>query len=200
MIGGYCRKLVHAFYTSKYLLARYWALNECWMLSPLACDWKLWVLKTHTIVSGLKYRDLWFYNYYEYDCGSLHSVIKLVYWQILTREEEEINPTFICSPPNLQAPISLRKRWRKRDRERERRQTLSWWKINGWIGQVSACPPTMTTLINNICQSCQLTLTQKWRFRNQCCVSSVKMNSLSWIWKIPASHSFAYCCPMNIFI
>lgn len=75
-------------------------------------------------------------------------------------------------------------------RERERRQTLSWWKINGRIGQVSTCLPTMTTLINNICQSCQLTLTQRWRFRTQSCVSSVKMNSPSWIWKMPASHSF----------
>lgn len=39
----------------------------------------LWhVTENYDIVSGLKYRDLWFYNYYEYDCGSLHSVIKLV--------------------------------------------------------------------------------------------------------------------------
>lgn len=51
------RKLVHAFYTSKYLLVRYWTLNECWMLPPMACDWKLLkVLKMHDlskIVSGL---------------------------------------------------------------------------------------------------------------------------------------------------
>lgn len=86
------------------------------------------------------------------------------------------------------------------ERERKRRQTLSWRKINCRIGQVSTCLPPVTTLINNICQNCQLTLMEEWRFRNQSCVSSVKMNSLSWIWKMPASHSFAYCCPMNIFI
>lgn len=32
-------------------------------------------------------------------------------------------------------------------------------------------------MINNNCQSCQLTLTRRWGFRNQSCVSSVQMNS-----------------------
>lgn len=105
-----------AFCISKYLLVRHWTL-----LPPLACDWKPWIpkMQNHSkIVPGLKCRDLGLYNCYEHDCCRLHSVTELVYWQVMTREEEEIHPTFICSRPNLQAPISLRKRRRKREGEK----------------------------------------------------------------------------------
>lgn len=115
-------------------------------------------------------------------------------------QERGRNQSCLCLLSTEPWSSCLTQRERRRERLKEGRQTLSWWKINGQIGQVSTWLPTMTTLINNICQSCQLTLTQRWGLRNQSCVSSVQMNSPSRIQKMPASDSFAYCCLMNIFI